>query len=250
MVVTLSGSGSGLDSSTARYWRQGRSGLGSSPELGDDFGFALAAGSITGHAWDDLAIGAPGEGIGSASAAGTVQIVRGSSTGLTGAGSQTWTQHNPAVPGDAERGDQFGWSISMGDYNGDGRADLAIGSPYEDLGSHADAGNVTVLYGRSAGLGTAGVQTWSQGSTGIAGGAEAKDAFGYSLQSLPIASTSRDDLVVGDPGEDSSGFINDGALAVIRGTSAGLRAADNQVINPASLAGGAQNFAKMGVRLG
>ena len=249
MVITLAGSAAGLQSTTARYWRQGLGGIASTPELGDQFGFSLATGSISGHTWDDLAVGAPGEGIGAATAAGSVQVIRGSASGLTGSGSETETQHNPQIPGEAEKGDQFGWSVTMGDYNGDRHADLAIGTPYEDLGTALDAGNVTVLYGTAAGITTSHAQAWSQDSTGITGGAETKDVFGYSLQSLPIAGP-LDDLVAGDPGEDSSGFINSGALAVIMGTTHGLSAADNQLLGPASLAGGAQNFAKMGVRIG
>jgi hypothetical protein len=165
---------------------------------------------------------------------------------LTAALSAPAYAHNPAVPG----GEEFGWSVAMGDFDGDGHADLAIGAPYEDLGRAADAGNVTVLYGTSSGLGTARVQAWSQDSTGISGGAEKKDDFAYSPQALPIRSAGVDDLVIGDPGEDSAGYVNDGMIAVILGSPARLTATGNEAIGPDLLDGGAQNFAKMGAQVG
>jgi hypothetical protein len=62
-------------------------------------------------------------------------------------------------------------------------ADLAIGVPHEDIGSVSDAGAVHVIYGSffSNGLTSTGSQFWSQGSTGIPGGAEAGDHFGASM---------------------------------------------------------------------
>ncbi|MBQ1090240.1 FG-GAP-like repeat-containing protein [Streptomyces sp. B93] len=58
------------------------------------------------------------------------------------------SQGSPGVPGGNETGDAFGASTAWGDNNGDGYADLVIGSPGEDdTSGHADRGQVTVLYG-------------------------------------------------------------------------------------------------------
>jgi hypothetical protein len=46
-------------------------------------------------------------------------------------------------------------AAASGDFNGDGFADLAVGAPYEDVGTVADAGAVNVLYGSAAGLSSA-----------------------------------------------------------------------------------------------
>ena len=65
---------------------------------------------------------------------------RGSALGVTGSGSQLWTQ--PVGISDvAEDGDEFGAALAVGDYNGDTRPDLAIGAPGENDG----AGTVHVL---------------------------------------------------------------------------------------------------------
>jgi hypothetical protein len=61
------------------------------------------------------------------------------------------------------------WSATAasGDFNGDGLADLAVGSPYEDVGTVADAGAVNILYGSGAGLSAAGNQLWHQDVDGV-----------------------------------------------------------------------------------
>ena len=40
-----------------------------------------------------------------------------------------------ALRGKAEVGDWFGEELATGDFNGDGRDDLAVGVPKEDIGS-------------------------------------------------------------------------------------------------------------------
>jgi hypothetical protein len=55
------------------------------------------------------------------------------------------------------------------DFNADGFVDLAIGAPFEDVGTMQDAGAVSVLYGSAGGLTGAGSQALWQGSSGAAG---------------------------------------------------------------------------------
>ena len=47
--------------------------------------------------------------------------------GLTATGSQYWNQNAAAIVDTAEAGDGFGSTLTSGDFNGDGRDDLAIG---------------------------------------------------------------------------------------------------------------------------
>jgi hypothetical protein len=73
----------------------------------------------------------------------------------------------------------------VGDHNGDGFADIAIGVFKEDLeedsGTIADAGGIEVLYG-SAGVGLTsdGNQFWTLDSPGVKGDAQAGDSYGQS----------------------------------------------------------------------
>ena len=55
------------------------------------------------------------------------------------------TQSTSGVPGSSEAGDHFGWSLAVDDLTNDGRADILVGSPGENVGSRADAGAVPVV---------------------------------------------------------------------------------------------------------
>lgn len=139
-----------------------------------DFGEGLTAGDFNHDGYDDLCIGVPGAS-GNAQRGGSVSCLYGSSTGLqaTGTGGpddQLWDQDSDGVIGTTEAGDNFGWALSAGDFNGDGFLDLAIGVPGENSGS----GAINVLYGFGSGL-TAGNsiflpnQFWHQASDGVPG---------------------------------------------------------------------------------
>src|SRR5262245_54731095 len=107
---------------------------------------------FNGDGRDDLAVGAPDEDLGTASDAGAVIVIYGSSGGLTSTNSQVWTQESTLVPDVAEPGDRFGESLVAGDFDGDGFADLAIGVPGESFGVAGQAGAVNVIYGSPSGL--------------------------------------------------------------------------------------------------
>lgn len=72
--------------------------------------------------------------------------------------SQLWHQDVAGVEDLAEHVDHFGRVVMSGDFNGDGRDDLAVGVPAEDLygvnGSVEGAGAMNVIYGSSIGLNT------------------------------------------------------------------------------------------------
>ncbi len=102
--------------------------------------------------FDDLALGVPGENVGSAANAGAVNIIYGSATGLRATGNQLWHQNITAVQGAAETGDRFGAALACGNFNLDLFDDLAIGAPGEAIGAVNDAGAVNVLFGSSGGL--------------------------------------------------------------------------------------------------
>jgi hypothetical protein len=83
-----------------------------------------------------------------------------------------------------EDGDSFGSSLTSGDFNGDGRDDLAIGVPNESVGSIEGAGGVEVVYGSSSGLSATSPladQFWTQDSADVNDVAETFDSFGRSV---------------------------------------------------------------------
>ncbi|WP_149831084.1 FG-GAP-like repeat-containing protein [Streptomyces tailanensis] len=118
---------------------------------GDQFGTSVAAGDVTGDGYPDIAVGVPGEDIGSVKDAGAVVLLKGGAAGLTGTGAQAFNQSSSGVPGASETGDAFGRSVSLLDVNANDRADLAVGAPGED-GTYADSGAVWVFRGSKSGL--------------------------------------------------------------------------------------------------
>lgn len=171
------------------------------------------ANDFNGDGVKDVAIADPQATVNGLTAAGAVQIVDGATNAVT-----TLHQDLAEVPGGAETGDQFGHAISVYDANRDGCADLAVGLPYEDLGTIVDAGTVYVLYGSPAGLGKAVAATsWEQGLNSVPGAKADYDYFGYSLAGGQT-STGEPFLVVGTPGDDVGSAVDAGTVHYFRGS--------------------------------
>ncbi|MEO1373002.1 MAG: FG-GAP repeat protein [Cyanobacteria bacterium J06635_10] len=150
-VNVLQGSHSGLTSHNSQLWTQD-----SFPSGGDEdyynFGYSLATGDFNGDGYDDLAIGTPYEDVDGIADVGKVNVLHGSYYGLTSVNSQLWTQDSFGVEGIAEEYDNFGASLTVDDFNGDGYDDLAIGVSGEDIGGISNSGAVNILYGSTNGL--------------------------------------------------------------------------------------------------
>ena len=151
-------------------------------------GWSLAAGDFNNDGFADLATGVPYEGVGGPGTAGSVNVLYGSAGGLQAISpeDQRWNQDSAEVLDTAESGDHLGYSLGAGDFNADGFADLAIGVPYEGLGSIEGAGAVVVLYGSEDGLQATSPddQFWNQDSQDVQDVAEGVDLFGWSLDAV------------------------------------------------------------------
>jgi hypothetical protein len=216
--IIYGSSSGGLDSDGNQYWNQDEPGIRGACEAGDHFGHALAAGDFNGDGYDDLAIGVPEEDIDSLVDAGAVQVLYGTTDGLSADGDEFWNDE-----GAAEAGDLYGSALAAGDFNMDGYDDLAIGIPSEDLGSIGNAGAVEILYGSGTGLKQRVVNDfWHQGRSGVADTEDANDFFGSSLSTGDFNGDGYSDLAVGVPFEDQSGHADAGAVNVFYGSTTGI----------------------------
>jgi hypothetical protein len=231
-VSVLYGSAAGLTSTGGQLFTQ----VGGAAELEDRFGSALAAGDFNHDGAADLAAGAPGESFDIAGEAGAVSVLYGSATGLSRTGGQLFSQ----VGGTPEDTDMFGSALAAGDFNHDGAADLAAGAPMEDVGSVAEAGAVSVLYGSATGLSRTGGQLFSQ----VGGIAEEGDMFGSALAAGDFNHDGAADLAAGAPDEDVGSVADAGAVSVLYGSAAGLSRTGGQLVTQNSA--GVPDYAEAG----
>ncbi len=166
---------------------QNSSGVGGTAESGDGFGSSLSLdpGLLE---LRPLAVGVPKEDIGSKTDAGVVNWLVRKNNVWTGA--TVISQDSTGVADSAESGDQFGTRLQTAIMHG--QLKLIVGTPYENVGSTIDAGQVQVL---SSLLQTE--FTLTQSSSGFAGVPERGDHFGAAL-----GITGMQVLLVGAPDDD------------------------------------------------
>jgi hypothetical protein len=231
-VNVLYGSASGLRATGDQLWNQNSSGINDVAEANDQFGLRLAASDFNGDGIDDLAIGAYAETIGAEVEAGAVNVIYGSNNGLRASGDQFWHQNVSGINGVAQADDRFGSSLVAGDFNDDGRDDLAIGAVQDVVSGVSGAGAVNVIYGASSGLTAAGDQLFHQDTSGVNDSPETNDFFGGELAAGDFNGNGVVDLAVTAIGEigtiGAEGFA--GMVHILFGSTAKLTGAGSQSI--------------------
>lgn len=247
-VHILMGSNSGLRAQGQLYIVQNTFQVFGDAQAGDRFGAALASGDFDNNNRDDLAIGVPGDSVNGSSEAGAVNVLYGRAAGLSLDEGDLWTQDSAGLNNAAEPGDAFGSALAAGDFDGNGRDDLAIGIPNQNISSFDNAGAVQVLYGSNSGLRGADSQFWNQDSTDVGNTAEFDDQFGFALAAGDFDDDGEDDLAIGAPNENLGGIQNAGVIHILYGHSSGLRPSGDQVIHQDRP--GFRDFAEDGDRFG
>jgi hypothetical protein len=210
---------------------QGSSGISGNAEAGDSFGFSVASGDFDGNGFDDIAIGVPGEDVSGATDTGTVNFIFGSSSGPTSSGNYYLHQDSSNVSGAAANGNAFGFSLTSGDFDNDGFDDLGVGAPGNVVSSLDNAGSVYAFLGASGGPSGADEVLLHQDSSGVGGGAEAGDSFGYSVAAGDFNGDGRDDLGVGVAEEAIGSAAGSGAAHVLLGAASGVTGSGSLLFN-------------------
>jgi hypothetical protein len=242
-VNILYGSPTGLRASGDQQWTQDSSGVNGVAHDGERFGSTLAVGDFDGDGFTDLAISTPFDDVSGAEGAGSVNVLFGSAGGLTAAGDQLWSQASSGINGVPASGDQFGKALAAGDFNGDGRDDLAIGVQFDAVSGSTGAegaGAVNIIYGRSSGLSSIGDQLWTQNSTGVSGDAEGQEAFGAALAAGRFNADNFDDLAIGVPGATVGGDVGAGEVNLLYGSASKINTANEELFSRDSLGSQAQ----------
>ncbi|HUD41050.1 MAG TPA: FG-GAP repeat protein [Dokdonella sp.] len=175
---------------------------------GAGFGRGIVGGDFDGDGIDDLAIAESG------------------STRLRVALGTPWTLSTtqpviPFLPSTITTPFQSG-VFARGDFDGDGRDEIAVGHPFVNVGGSAGAGTVYVL--DRAVNGTWSVQLTIRAGGTFPGSPVAQAHLGNALASGDFDDDGYDDLAIGLRGQVVAGQDGAGAVMVIYGTPAGLAA--------------------------
>ena len=181
------------------------------PETGEKLGYSLAAGDFDGNGVDDLAVGAPWNVRASGNStitAGEVDLHYGTSAGIVSTGLPYRPDHL-GVPGYGYNQARFGHAIAFGDFDGNGKDDLAVGAPFDytlDADGNSGRGGTVTVFGLDSANEIAGFEIF-QGDQGLSDTPETDDRFGAAVAVGNFNADGYDDLAIGVPGEDGSGAV-------------------------------------------
>lgn len=158
------------------------------------FGDPLSMGDVNGDGKADIAVGLHNENVGDNHRQGRAYVFSGAD------GSLLLTLDTPNPHKDAH----FGSSVALGEVNSDGKADIAVGAHYENVGAKSMQGRVYLFSGLDGSL----------LSTLDSPNPQAGGRFGHSVALGDVNDDGKADMAVGAYYEDVSGNADQGRAYV------------------------------------
>ena len=182
---------------------------------------ATGAGDFNGDSFDDVIIAASSAGSGPKQSSGTVYLVFGKSSGFSLVTKLSSLKGVSGIRMKAARGDtSAGIAVSTaGDFNGDGTADILIGTAGADPGGRTRAGSSYVIFGGTENSAAAIDMTAIAGSDGlrIDGGAPGDRSGGSAAAAGDVNGDGVADIIIGAHGADPYGKPDAGVSYVVYG---------------------------------
>ncbi len=218
--LTLSGSHCELDSGSSSTKADSEQKIsdtagnfGGNLSLGDQFGSAITElGDLEGDGVTDLAIGAPFDDD-NGSDRGAVWILFMDDDGRVDM-EQKISEDEGNFAGDLGNDDNFGSAVAgIGDLDGDGVLDLAVGAPLDDDGG-LNRGAIWILFLETDGT-VREFQKISEEAGGFTGNLDSGDRFGSAIANIgDLDGDGVNDLAVG-ANQDNDGGIDKGAIWIL-----------------------------------
>lgn len=172
--------------------------------LGGGYGEGVGAGDVDGDGFVDVVVGIRGNTV-TGDSKGTVLVYKGSKNGLSTTPAYTLTG--------TQAKEEFGRTLTVGDINGDGYADIIVGAHGFDGGKGFHQGKFYVFLGGPKGPATTATQVFV--------GEHRDDEFGRSFNVADVDGDGINDLLVGASGYNGD-LAYQGKAYVYKGTKTGL----------------------------